>query len=269
MKKWKVTVVLVALGASMAMAQGPRGHHRGERGDHGDMMKQRMEHLDSIVDLTDDQKVKIESINKDYREKMKANRGSGDREAMKELRKKQKEEIESVLTEEQKTKLKAAHDAKKAEMKEMRSELKTYREQKITPTLKAKRLAFDQVLTEDEKATITKLRGEMKAQREEWKAGKTEKGDHKVNHEKRKEAHAKLAAALTPIVEAHKAELAQIDEDLKPLRDTWKADMDAIKAKHKKDCGKCVNKSGGKHKRAEGEKGEDMKYYRFLLMKTE
>jgi len=263
MKKIKITALLIVLGAGLAFAQGPRGEH-----PRGDMMKNKIEHLDSIVDLTEDKKTKNTALQTDLKVKMKEARSNQDRDAMKALRDKHNSDIEAILTPEQNEKLKAAKEAKRADMKEMRSELKKYKDEQIKPTLKLKREEFDKSLTEDEKATISALRTEMKAMR----ANKKTESDGKPQHrdpEQRKLMKEKLDASLAPIVEAHKAELEKVEADLQPLRDTWKADMEQIKEKHDAACKdkKCKGKKG-KHKRDHADKGT-MKYYKFLLMNFE
>ena len=280
MKKIKISALLIVLGAGLAFAQGPRGEH-----PRGDMMKHNIERLDSIVDLTEDQKTKITALQDDLKVKMKEARSSHDREAMKTLRQKHRSDIEAILTPAQLEKMKAAKEVHRAEMKEMRSELKKYKDEQIKPTLKLKRSDFDQVLTEEEKATISALRKEMK----EMRANNKTEGDatpRKRDPEHRKLMKEKLDASLAPIVEAHKAELAKIDEDLKPLQDTWEADMKQIKEKHMGTCDstnkqKCDKKNcedackGKKHKGKKGHKKGNhadkgtMKNYKFLLMKFE
>ncbi len=280
MKKIKITALLIVLGAGLAFAQGPRGEH-----PRGDMMKNKIEHLDSIVDLTDDQKTKITALQTDLKVKMKEARSNQDRDAMKALRDKHKSDIEAILTPEQNEKLKAAKEAKRADMKEMRSELKKYKEEQVKPTMKLKREEFDQLLSEDEKTTISTLRAEMK----EIRANKKAEGDGKPmahDPEQRKLMKEKLEASLAPIVEAHKAELEKVEADLKPLRETWKADMNQIKESHgiacdstsKKKCDKENCKDACKGKKHKGKKGNHnesradkatMKHYKFLLMKFE
>ncbi len=267
MKKLQTLALLFVLGTSLVLAQGPRGHKRGG----GDMMKKHIERLDSIVDLTDDQKAKIEALNASMKTKMQETRESKDREAMKAIRDQHKKDIEAILTDDQVALLKASKDDRKENMKSMRSELKTYKKENIKPAMKLKRAEFDNELTDDEKATIASLRAEMK---ELKKSAKAEGVKHKkMDPEKRKEHKAKLDEKLGPIVAAHKTELEKVESDLAPLRATWQADTKAIKEKYAKSCGGDCKGKKGKHKKGrKGKKGdtaESMKYYRFLLMKSE
>ena len=268
MRKLRNTALLIVLGASIACAQGPRGHH-----PKGDMMKKQIERLDSIVDLTDDQKVEIQSLQDAMKIKMKDARETKDREAMKTLRKQHKADIEAVLTEEQKTLLKESREAHRAEMKEMREEVKKYKDENVKPTLKTKRATFDSELTEDEKNTIANLKTELKAQRKAHKDANKEGHKARMTKEERQALKEKMSTALDPIVAAHKTELEKVEADLKPLKATWEADIKEIKSKHNADCeGKCAKKGKQKHKHHRAtNSGSDssMKYYKFLLMSFE
>ncbi len=79
------------------------------------MMKERAERMKTRLGLSEEQSAKMESNRKEMGEKMKAireNSSLGDdqkREQMKELHKKQQENMKSILTEEQLKKLKEAH----------------------------------------------------------------------------------------------------------------------------------------------------------------
>ncbi len=255
MNKLKITALLLVLGASLALAQ-HRGHHR------GGMMKHKMAQLDSVVSLTDAQKQEITEINQAFKTKMKEQRESGqrDHEAMKAMRKEHRQQIEAVLTPDQLTKLEAFKAERKESRKAMHSEIKEYRKTNMKPALQQKRAEFDNVLTEEEKATIEALRAELKGMK-----GNKGEGKRKMDPEKRKALKEKMDVALRPIIEAHKAELEQVHTDLKPLRETWKADIKAIKAKydmdHKQQKGKKMGKKG------QGDRRQEMMAYRFLLMK--
>ena len=260
MIKLKLTAMLLVLGTSLALAQ--KHHPRGEH--HEAMMKNRIEHLDSLVDLSDDQKTKIEALQKSHRAEMKTLRKEQNREGMKELRKKHRSEIEAILTDDQKEVLKAEHAKQKENRKAMRDELKTYRQTNIKPALSAKRAAFDQQLTDEERATIESLRLELRDTRKEHIS---EGPRHKMNPEDRKALKAKFEAELGPVVQAHKAELEAIEKDLEPLRETWEADTKAIKEKHD---AKHPKHHKARRARKQGDSSKtSMKYYKFLLMKVE
>lgn len=267
MKRLKISALLIVLGTSLALAQGPRG----------DRMKHSIEHLDSIVDLTDDQKVQLNTLQEAMKVEMKEARSNKDREAMKQLRDKHKADVEAILTDEQLTKLKASREAHREDMKQMRSEIKQYKNEHIKPTLELKRAAFDELLTAEEKATIAALRAEIKTTRGE----KGDSAHKKMTPEQRKEMKEKLDASLAPIVSAHKSDLEKIDADLQPLKETWEADIKAIKQEHKGDRNgakkheckeECDGKKCSKRKGKKETHKEDigtMKYYKFLLMKFE
>ncbi len=265
MKKLRNTALLIVLGASLAIAQGPREHHQ-----HGDMMKKHIERLDSIVDLSDEQESQIQSLQEALKIKMKDARMNKDREAMKSLRKQHKADIEAILTDEQVEILKKSREAHRAEIKEMHEALKKYKNEQIKPTLKTKRAEFEINLTEDEKATIAALRTEVKTMR---RAHKESGSKGKLSQDERKAKKEKIATTLDPIILAHKAELETIEEDLAPLQATWEADLNEIKAEHTDGCeGKCGHRNMKHRKGRKAAKNADktsFKYYRFLLMNFE
>lgn len=236
-------------------------------------MKNRINHMDSIVDLSDNQRAKIEEINTAYHKEMKTLRSSGekDHDQMKALRKKHKEEVEAVLTSEQLEKLKAAKAEMRKKKEGVRQEVKAYRDANIKPVLQTKRAELEAVLSDDEKSKIAQLRAELGPKPERNGEGRNhQRGHGKFDPEKRKEMKAQLAAVLNPIIEAHRSELDKIESDLKPLQDTWKADIKQMKEKTNPNCtsgDKC-----GKKRPRKGDKKEGhglMKTYRFLLMEVD
>ncbi|MCB9262203.1 MAG: hypothetical protein H6607_07495 [Flavobacteriales bacterium] len=272
MKKLLIIGLMAALGAAQASAQ--RGTHGGkqlERRIHRqEMMQHKMAELDSVVSLTDVQKSQIEVLNADFKTKMKENKG--DREAMKTAAKEHRQAIKAILTPEQIEKLEAYKAAKKEDMKAMHQEMKTYRKTNIEPALKSKRAELDEVLTDAEKAKIDSLRSIYKSDFKEFgehkrdsfspEKRKEQMAEGKALHEQRK---ADLDKELKPIIAAHKLEIEKIESDLKPLQDTWKADMQAIRAKH--SAGKDAHPKYG-HGKMEKDSKVEMKRYHFLLMKA-
>ncbi|MFT7591880.1 MAG: hypothetical protein ACI9UJ_001809, partial [bacterium] len=157
------------------------------------------------------------------------------------------------------------------DMKEMRAEIKKYKNENVKPTLKTKRAEFDNNLSDEERETINTLRTELKEMRKGSKDDEAKR--HKRTKEERQELKLKLGAALNPIVTAHQTELTQMEADLAPLKATWEADITEIKSNHSGQCeGKCAKKGGKRHRGHKATKqagNASMQYYRFLLMKFE
>lgn len=91
--------------------QARRGHgrrgRRGRRGHRGHMLRR----LAGELELTDDQRAQMRTIHQETREQMRALRESGDRSAMRQLRRSVHDRIQSVLT-----------DAQRAELAELRAQ---------------------------------------------------------------------------------------------------------------------------------------------------
>lgn len=130
--------------------------------------------------------------------------------------------------------------------KEMRKEMKAYKDVNIVPVLKAQRLKLESELTESEKNVISKARNEMETSKEANKDFRKEiKGTRKsggefseVQKAKMKEIRAEKKATmetLKPIAQAHKEILKSLNEELEPKKELWKKDLQAIRSKHISD----------------------------------
>jgi hypothetical protein len=268
-------MALLALGAVAAFAQKPQ-HHGNERSTEA-----RMHKLDSIVGLTDDQKVEIEKINTEFKTKHQSLREADekpDREAMKTIRMEHKARLESVLTEEQKIKLAASKTVEKENHKAAREEIKAYKESNIKPVLEAHRLDMKSELSPEELQTLSNARTKIKA----IKGGEKKEKGQRLTEEQRTQVKAIITSDVQPIALAHKEKLDEIKTKLKPLKMTWMADVEQIAEKHGVEskrghghkghangCESCSGKKDGKKGKGDKKKGKmrdgDQMMNRFLL----
>lgn len=274
MKKVKLTLLILISGI-MACGQGPGRPEGADRG------RDRIAKLDSIVQLTDEQKAKIEHIQSEYREKMRAERvsnASPDKEKMQQMRMEMERKIKGVLTDEQLELMKEAKDERKLVMKQMNQELKSYREANIQPTLARLHQSLTDELSPEEKNKIDLVKQRLEEMKKEFKASNPpadskQKQPKSMTIEQRDQIHNMAMDELKPILDSHKSTLDRIMADLTPLQSTWKADMEAIQKKYGVDAGK--QREGkrpdgkGKYKkdRKKADTGavEDWKKIRFIL----
>jgi len=230
--------ILLMLALFLGMSQAALAQEKHDR------MKHRTDRLDEKVNLTEEQKVKINELNQAFAEEMKAMRKEDKEEMREEMHAKMKahrEQIKEILTEEQKDKLKAEREQDRASHKAMREEMKTYRKENIKPVMSEKRKEFESVLTDEEKKQIAEARIQIKAVKKDLKSDKQEKparhryGDRETRKATRDQIKSIVDTQIRPIVDAHKTELDMIDKDLEPKRKEWKEDMKAIRSKHMKD----------------------------------
>lgn len=213
-----IVVVLVALiaGVSSVYAQ--------KKGNQVDRAAKHLETLDELLDLSEDQELKMETLFTQFSEDMKPIRNNEElsREEKKEAMDLQREshniEIEKVLTEEQLV----IFNEHRAEMKESRKPGKQQgnRGPKMSDATKAlileKRVAFDAELTADEKETITSIRSQIETWQEACKT------DERPDMEERKgnrEKHQNVIKPLIEIAENHEVELRKISEEIKAEMD--------------------------------------------------
>jgi hypothetical protein len=291
-------------------------HHHPHHGPHG---KRGEGHLVEMVkadlNLTAEQEAQLttleESFRKERREmhlKMRENEGM-DREKMHEHMKTVREanfqKVLDILNPEQQAILKAKKEemeakrlerrenrgTHRAEMKKMHEEIKAYKEQNVLPTLAVQRGKLEQVLSDEDKATIAELRpifAEVKEQREANMKNRKERKERPTPemHEKmkaeRKAAKEKMrphVEVLQALVEKYDADIERLHQELETEHKTWKEDIKAINEKHKP-----ANMEEGErmrrgkmhprhenHRKMRGEKGEgkehfDRKRIHFLLM---
>lgn len=254
---------LVLLFSATVVAQGHRGERRGFD----------LEKMTEQLDLTPAQATQLKAIHEEQRAafaKLAEGLPEGerpDREQMKGLMQESREKMMKVLTPAQQEKLKAERQARgrqdrgngerKQKMnEELRSELRAYRSETITPKFIEVRSNFDEKLSPTERTQIATLREAAKAElgerglkhmsdrggspRGELRGGRG--GEHSDKAGNREEYRAKMQAfkqkhksdikAVRDIAQAHKGELEAVRAELDAAKAQWKKDGDAIRAKH-------------------------------------
>ncbi|MCB9245160.1 MAG: hypothetical protein H6606_01915 [Flavobacteriales bacterium] len=232
------TKMLIVLGLILGMVR----VNAQEQKDRAMMMTER---LDAQVELTEAQKEKVYELNKKFaeeRREMHRDRSAEMRDDMQTMHRAHRAEIESVLTEEQKAKMKAHREEQKEKHQAMRKEIGEYRKTNIHPVMVEKRTELDTKLSTDEKRLIEETRTEVKRLRSEMRAElkETEGPDRREfmrENPKRQEIRNVIESKLQPIADAHKADLEQIRKDLEPQRAIWEKDMKAIHEKYKPEDG--------------------------------
>lgn len=239
-----------------------------------EMAKQRFEKLAEELQLTDDQKLKLEEINIHYGNQIKALKNAeGENDAeLKRLRKERQSKVKEVLNKEQIEKMDSIRKERKEKGVELRKEIQQYKKEVMLPVLKAHRLELEKTLTDDEKRIITELRSRQSMLRKEAKMmnnhrdghEEKEKSKENVRKEMMQKRHQMLQKdckdQLKPILEAHQAELNKINNDLEPQRIEWEAQIRSIREKH---MGNLPEKSADEKKAS---KRDEMKKIHFLLL---
>ncbi|MEQ8702538.1 MAG: hypothetical protein RIC19_01400 [Phaeodactylibacter sp.] len=208
------------------MAQ-PNGRHHAPQGGPFEAI----EELESELKLTPEQREAIEALQQKTQEAHKEWRKEG-REARKEhgaqrkaIHESLKSELNGILTPEQAQMLKAHHDAKKAEHKEARNEMRTYQEQNIEPVLLSQRKKLEAKISAADKATLAKIRAARQGMRQEkgrTSGGKREKAETNPNKE-----------ALSALVQKYSDDINALMQEIEPQREQWKKDMKAIAVAHR------------------------------------
>lgn len=244
MQKLLLTLVVLLTAVSLSFAQPERGG------------RQRGPDFISQLDLTAEQQAAIAEIRKAAQEKGKALRQQGtrpDRAAMKQIRETSMREVEAVLTPAQLEKLgelkanqrNRAKDDKKA----LRQDLKVYRDEEITPILRAARAQLDEFISTEDQATIAALRKTLKKERKGTK--KEQKGadreTRKAGMEQWKNEHAAEFATLNQLIEKYAQDIERIKGNLQPQVKKWRTEQREIIAKHLPK-GKQAKRKGGRKK---------------------
>jgi Spy/CpxP family protein refolding chaperone len=236
--------------------------------------KQQLEQWAEALNLTAEQRALIEDLDKKHREQIKPllTDLEGNAEKLRALHREHRKEVKTVLTPEQQTRLKELRKEQKDKMKQMRSELRNYRESNIEPVLRKKRLEFNKELSEEERKTIDAMRKKVWKMREGAKEER--RGHHHISrhnsHKKHHDMKQEMKVNLEPIVEAHKVAFDSIKLSLEAESGKWKADMKAIRAKYEatSDWNSDERRSGfEKHDKPETSHKKGA--FRFLLMKPE
>ena len=266
---------LVILFSATSIAQGHRGERRGFD----------LDKMTEQLDLTPEQAAQLKTIHEEQRAafaKIADGTPEGerpDREQMRGLIQESREKMMKVLTPEQQEKLKAERknrshrgggkgERKQKMNEELRSELRAYRAETITPKFVEVRSEFDKKLSSTERAQIAKLRAAAKAelgerglkhmsdrggaQRRGYRGAKDGRGQkehtsgevsERTDKSAKREAYrAKMSAfkqkhesdikAVRDIATTHKSELEAVRAELDAAKAQWKKDGDAIRAKH-------------------------------------
>jgi len=260
MKLKKILMLVLILGIGQAFAQ--------DKKDRAQMMTDR---LDEKVQLSEEQKTQIYTINQEYVGKIKELRMSeseDNRDAMHQLHKENKSKVEALLSDSQKTTLEELKQERKESRKALHGEMKAYRNEHIKPVMLEKRERLEISLTEEEKSTLEEARKEIRAIRKEARGSKDSKVRHegprkgvqhgvRHGHMKNEDVKRVVEEKVQPIIENHRAELDAIDAELQPLREDWKKDMKAIKEKHSDgDHPKAIPHKKGKKKGKKGKNGD-------------
>lgn len=271
--------LLLALLTTVSTQAQDRGRgHRNSGGLSDEMMKE--------LGLSDEQKKEIALIKNAYKSKTKAIRqaNKGDREkqrtAMKVLRRDRRLDIEKVLTEEQLSLLNEKKANKREARREkwadvdkeaLRTELKTYREKNMEPTLRAQRAKLEPQISEADRATLRELRLTMA---ERKAAVQAEMKKRKATGEKRsREDRAARRTqrqndpnrkALKALVDKYEESIEKLIVEIESQRSQWRADQRAIVEKYIPDGEAGKGQKRGKKDREEI--GQRIGKAAFLLM---
>lgn len=270
--KFVKSIILGALLLSISatlVAQGQRGQRRGFD----------LEKMTEQLDLTTEQAAQLKIIHEEQRTafaKLAEALPEGqrpDREKTRALMQESRKKMMEVLTPEQVEKLKAErqnhrgggkgkHRSKMNE--ELRSDLRTYRNNTITPKFAEVRSNFDKKLSATERSQISTLREAVRSELgEQGLKRMTERGgqskgrhpEHKQEHGSKEkiaprdassasrdeqrtkmrsfmETHQTEVKAVRDIVKNHQSELAEVRTELDAAKVQWKKDAAAIRAKH-------------------------------------
>jgi len=168
-------------------------------------------------------------------------------------------EVQSVLNEEQKTKMneiRAQRETRHEKRREMRkkrwegvdkeafrAEMKKYKDENVLPVMLTQRAKLEPAISTEDKAIIEQLRtkmnthkSEMKAKREECKAkgAECEKGKKRPRGHKGKRAFKNHEdfQQLRTLVEKYKGDIEPLMAELAPKQKQWKTEMKTIKKKY-------------------------------------
>ena len=258
MKKVLLTAGLIIaallLGSTVTLAQ----HHGHRHGPKGSPFKA-IEELEEELKLTPEQKASIEALQQKIKDAHKEQRkeeqkAREERHAQrKAMHESLKSEIDAILTPEQAQLLQEHHEIKmadaKAARKSMRKAMDEYHTQNVAPVLLAQRQKLEDKISEEDKATLAKIRAEHKPTRE---------GKKKDAEQRTPRPHKETIKAL---VQKYNEDIKTLMDEIEPQREQWRKDMKAIAeanmpADHEKG-----------HMRKEHHKGKHgIKSARFLLM---
>ncbi|WP_282777380.1 Spy/CpxP family protein refolding chaperone [Phaeodactylibacter xiamenensis] len=221
----------------------PQSHHRGGNGS----PFKAIEELKEELQLTPEQEKAIEELKKETRNAQKEARNA-ERTRKQSMHQALKSELDAILTPAQTQILEAHHEAKKAEAKAMRDEMREYHEQNVAPVLLEQRKKLELKISDEDKATLARIRTERQGSR-----------PHKADGHKA--ASRPNGDELSALVQKYDEEISMLMEEIKPKREQWEKDMKTMsEANRPERKGKQGMKKGAHRPKP------DFQKVRFLLM---
>ena len=223
----------------------------------------RLERMQEELDLTAAQTEQLTQINEEFRkqrETLRATRFADEearRTAARELRRKHRTAVKSVLTEEQQQRArelkKQHHEQRRAhrnspEAKAKRAEVNAYKEKNVVPVLRAQRAKLT-VAAEDE-ILLQQLRSGMeqrKAEREKLREASPE--ERRAARERMRGSDTEQRELARSLVSKYEFQINALMQEIEPQRKQWKADIRNI-------IGERPGREGDHRKEAHGSNGE-------------
>lgn len=203
MKKVIVTVLTLIL-CQAGIAQSEKMNDRIEK---------RVQDLDELLDLNEEQEKAIQGILLDAATQAKAIRSEheGSREEIKALRNQSSKQIKALLNEEQLATLEQHKMHKKEQRKIKRQTIKEHKNSEVKPALKAERAKFEMQLSQEEKDVLKNAREMARALHVQDRKS--------LSREDRRAKRTEIMELIQPIVETHQEELTEIKTRLQPALD--------------------------------------------------
>ncbi len=282
---------LFIIGAQTLSAQ----HHR----HHGHMPPpltgEHLEELKAQLNLSDIQVRSLETIHENYKTKMDALKDQEDmdpadkREAMHDLMKAQRAEVEQIFTAEQKQQLTTLRKERRQEHREMmskidreglRKEVKAYRTKNMLPVMIEQRKKLEPQIAAADKATLDELSAKFKERHAERKKegverqrrnrmkgmheGEGRHGQHRARHGAPEDR-----ATIKALVDKYDSQITALLEEIKPQAEQWEEDLKAIHEKYLRAAAIDPDEHKGSHKGYFKERRKEMHKGRFLLLNPE
>ncbi len=235
------TFALLAMGLLMStIALAQRGHRGAMRPGLP------LDRLEMIIDLTEEQKEQLAAVEATTKSQLNVLRDSTfessvvKREAVKAILEDTREQVETILTEEQKEQLQANREKRLArrEMRKdttarrnLKQELDAYRNENIHPVMLAQRAKLEEILTAEDKAIIAQLRESRADKRENSKRQRSRrraKAHHRGGNEENR-------ATIKSLLDKYKDDIQALMDEVKPQAELWKEDIQKILEKYRPD----------------------------------
>lgn len=231
-----------------------------------------IERMASELDLTADQQNQLAKLKTSFeadRAKLqvqKAEEPGPGRTAYHNLIQEYKASIDQVLTEEQQIKLQQVKAEarsqrpqrdQKMDKQGMRSEMRGYRDENITPVMLEQRAKLDTKLSAQDKKLIAELRPKIKAAREEMRQLRQQEDQAKTEEtQKLRAAHQADIEVLKGLVQKYETDIDALMAEVAPQQEQWRQDMREIGKKHRPEGGKAYRSGEGKGKKWDEKRGE-------------